>query len=248
MFPKIKDWKAFVIRVSLVCQLIIESISGFTQNRHVISVDEKTGIQALGRLQAKAPKSKGGHTRKEYEYTRNGTACLIAAFDVGQAKISNAVIQATRTEKDFCLFTKQTVALYPKEDEVIFLADQLNTHKSESLVIYIAQLINFKGDLGKKGKSGILKNMESRRIFLENPEHRVRFLFTPKHCSWLNPIENWFAKLQRHVIKNSNFSSTTELKIKIEQYISFYNNCLAKPLNWKFKGFTKDKPLHNFKV
>ncbi|HHC80939.1 MAG TPA: IS630 family transposase [Flavobacteriia bacterium] len=217
-------------------------------NQYVLSVDEKTGIQALERLEGKAPKSKGLHRRKEFEYTRNGTTCLIAAFDVAQGKIANQLINPTRTEKDFCDFIQQTVELYSTEDEIIFLADQLNTHLSESLVIYIAKLINFEGDLGKKGHKGILKNRNSRKDFLENPAHRVRFVYTPKHCSWLNPIENWFAKLQRHIIKNGNFPSVEELENKIKEYIDYYNKCLFKPLNWKFKGFSVDKPLLNFKV
>ena len=65
---------------------------------------------------------------------------------------------------------------------------------------------------------------------------------------WLNPIENWFAKLQRHVVTNGNFSSVKELENKIKEYIDFYNSCLFKPLNWKFKGFSKDRPLLNYKV
>ena len=90
--------------------------------------------------------------------------------------------------------------------------------------------------------------MKTRQAFLEDETHSIRFVYTPKHCSWLNPIENWFAKLQKHTIKNGNFSSVKELEGKIEQYIEYYNKCLTKPLNWKFKGFSKDKPLVNFKV
>lgn len=228
--------------------MITEAVQGFDSKRHVLSVDEKTGIQALERLEGKAPESKGGYRRREFEYSRNGTTCLMAAFDVGKGNIANQRIHPTRTEEDFLEFIQETVDLFPVEDDVVFLTDQLNTHMSETLVIYIAKLINFEGELGKKGDKGILKNMESRKIFLENPNHRVRFAFTPKHCSWLNPIENWFAKLQRHVIKNGNFSSVNELEDKIKDYIDFYNRCLTKPLNWKFKGFLRNKPLHNFIV
>ena len=121
------------------------------------------------------------------------------------------------------------------------MSDQLNTHVSETLVRWIAECEGYDEGLGKKGREGILKNMVTRRRFLEKEEHRIRFVFTPKHCSWLNPIENWFAKLQRHVISNGNFSSVEELKIKIEAYVAFYNECLAKPLKWKFKGFDKDR-------
>ncbi len=228
--------------------MILEAVQGLHSKRHVLSVDEKTGIQALERLEGKAPESKGGYRRREFEYSRNGTTCLMAAFDVGKGNIANQRIHPTRTEEDFLEFIQETVDLFPVEDDVVFLTDQLNTHMSETLVIYIAKLINFEGELGKKGDKGILKNMESRKTFLENPNHRVRFAFTPKHCSWLNPIENWFAKLQRHVIKNGNFSSVNELEDKIKDYIDFYNRCLTKPLNWKFKGFLRNKPLHNFVV
>jgi len=133
----------------------------------------------------------------------------------------------------------------PELDKIIILSDQLNTHQSETLVNWIAEAQGYDQDMGIKGEYGILKNMESRKAFLQNEDHRIQFVFTPKHCSWLNPIENWFAKLQRHVITNGNFSSVNELIGKIESYITFYNNCLAKPLKWKFKGFDKARKLAN---
>lgn len=155
------------------------------------------------------------------------------------------MLNETRTEEDFLKFTIQTVNCFPKEDEVIILADQLNIHKSASLVKWIAQQIGFEEGLGIKGQKGILKNMKTRQAFLENETHRIRFVFTPKHCSWLNPIENWFAKLQRHAISHASFSSVNELEAHIRAYIDFYKRCLAKPLKWKFKGLTKGKKLKN---
>ncbi len=101
LFPKIGNWEAFVRRVSLICSLIIQATQGLHSRRHVLSVDEKTGIQALERIEAKAPQSKGGHRRKEFEYKRNGTTCLIAAFDVGKGNIANQRIHPTRREEDF---------------------------------------------------------------------------------------------------------------------------------------------------
>ena len=55
-------------------------------------------------------------------------------------------------------------------------------------------------DLGVKGKAGILKNVQSRRALLLNTEHRVRFVYTPKHCSWLNQVEVWFSILSRRAL------------------------------------------------
>lgn len=113
------------------------------------------------------------------------------------------------------------------------------------MVRWIADRIGFTGDLGIKGRQGILKNIHTRKAFLEDESHRIRFVYTPKHCSWLNPIENWFAKLQRHVIRNENFSSLDALESKIDSYIRFYNQCLCKPVKWKFRGFIKAKELKN---
>jgi len=188
---------------------------------------------------------KGRNKRQEYEYKRNGTTTLIAAQDVSNGKIIEAHLGPTRNEQDFLKFCQRVEASFPEEDEIIFMADQLNTHKSASLVEWIAQKIGFKDCLGKKEQKGILKNMESRQAFLEDKTHRIRFVYTPKHCSWLNPIENWFAKLQRHVITGGVFSSVEELQGKIRDYIKYYNQCLLKPLKWKFKGFTKGKILEN---
>lgn len=225
----------------MICQLIISSTTGIYKKRHLISVDEKTGVQALSRKELSM--SPGKIKKQEYEYKRNGTTTLIAALEVGSGKIIHEHLGPTRDEQDFLKFCQQAVRKYPEEDEVVILADQLNTHKSASLVEWIARETGFTGDLGKKGTKGILENMESRMSFLENRDHRIRFVYTPKHCSWLNPIENWFAKLQRHVITGGVFCSVQDLETKIRDYIKYYNKCLLKPLKWKFKGFVKGKTL-----
>jgi hypothetical protein len=187
--------------------------------------------------------------RREYEYERHGTTTLIAATNVSNGELMNAHLQPTRDEQDFGDFIKETVGMLPEMDKIVILSDQLNTHLSETLVRFIAEEGGYSQEnLGVKGKSGILKNMQTRKEFLECEYHRVRLIFTPKHCSWLNPIENWFAKLQRHVIKNGNFLSVKELEDKIKSYIAFYNDQLAKPLKWKFNGFNKAKKLFNFTV
>jgi len=214
----------------------------------LISVDEKTGIQALSRKAVDAPMKKGTDRRIETEYTRNGTTCLMAAFDLAQANILHHWTNPTRKESDFLYFIQQCNQHIPAEDQTIYLLDQLNTHMSESLVIWVAEQVGFTKDLGIKGQKGILKNKRTRMAFLEKPEHRIRFVFTPKHCSWLNPVENWFSKLQAHVIKYGNFSSVNELESKIDKYVIFYNECLVKPLKWKFKGFIKSHKLFGLKL
>ena len=227
----------------------VEEVQGKAQkNCHVISIDEKTGIQALERIQQIAPTSKGGHKRTEFEYERHGTTTLIGALNVGTGKILHERIHPTRTEVDMGIFLTDMLNKLPQKDDIVILADHLNTHLSETVVRIVAEKMGYKDDLGEKGITGILHNIPSRKLFLTDKTHRVRFLYTPKHCSWLNPIENWFAKIQRQVLTKASVESVSELETKIASYIQYYNDSLFKPLKWKFSGFHKNKELKNFTV
>jgi len=200
----------------------------------VTSSDEKTGIQAISHLKTTLEKP-GQLKRIESEYARNGTTCLIAGRDVCSGRVISYHLGQTRTEIDYLDHVKSIVATNPNKNHVI-VADQLNTHKSESLVRWIASKCNIKEGLGIKGKSGILKSQITRMEFLENKQHKIRFLYTPKHCSWMNQIENWFATLERKVIRHGQFDSVKILNTDIANFISYYNNILAKPIQWTFSG------------
>jgi hypothetical protein len=56
------------------------------------------------------------------------------------------------------------------------------------IVRFLATHCGLQRHLGEKGKSGILKSMATRAEFLEDPFYRIRFVFTPKLCAWLNQI------------------------------------------------------------
>lgn len=176
--------------------------------------------------------------RREFEYIRHGTQCLIANFEVATGQVVAPTIGDTRNEKDFEQHIRQTVELDP-EARWTFIVDQLNTHKSESLVRWVAEYLNLEVELGVKGKSGVLKSMETRATFLSNPEHRIRFVYTPKHCSWLNQVELWFSILVRRLLKRASFTSIEDLRIRLMDFINYFNETLAKPFRWSYNGRLK---------
>jgi len=177
----------------------------------------------------------GKDKRVETEYVRNGTTCLIAARDVATGAISSYSLGQTRKEEDYLSHVKDIVAADPGKDHII-VCDQLNTHKSASLVRWIASQAYDNIDLGTKGKEGILKSQKSRMEFLEKKDHKIRFVYTPKHCSWMNQIENWFGILQKRVIRYGQFCSVDKLEDNIVEFIRYYNRVLVKPVNWIFNA------------
>ncbi len=202
---------------------------------HVVSTDEKTGMQALERVHPTKPPRPGLVERIEFEYIRHGTLCLIANWDVVTGRVIAPTVGPTRTEADFVAHINRTIDLDP-EGRWIFVTDQLNTHVSEELVMMVARRCEITSDLGVKGKTGVLETMKTRRTFLEDPTHRVRFVYTPRHCSWLNQVEIWFSILARRLLKRSSFLSLDDLKQKVLAFISYFNAVLAKPFRWTFTG------------
>lgn len=224
-------------RIREICVLYKDAIALHKKGVHVISIDEKSGIQAIERANQNLPMQPNSPEKIEHEYVRHGTQCLIGNLDVATGKMIAPMVSDTRKEDDFFANIENLVNT-DRDGEWIFVMDQLNTHKSESLVRWIASEIKFEGELGKSGYhgNGILKSMNTRQDFLEDKTHRIRIQFTPKHCSWMNQIEIWFSGLSKRYLKRASFSSTSELKQGILDHIEYFNNCLAKPFKWTYAG------------
>ena len=88
--------------------------------------------------------------------------------------------------------------------------------------------------------------MKSRREFLTDVNHRIRFVYLPKHSSWLNQIEIFFGILHRKSLRGATFTSVPELESQIREFISYYNKTMAHPFNWTYTGkpFPKKRRLH----
>jgi hypothetical protein len=232
-----KDPALFEQQVQVVCQTYLEAPDLYFQHHtHTVSVDEMTGIQALERNAKEIPVASGRPARIEFEYTRHGTLCLIGNWHVVQGQMISPTIRPTRTEEDFCWHIHHTVATDP-EAKWVFIVDNLNTHCSESLVRYVARLEGIdESTLGKKDRDGILKSMATRQAFLADRKHRVRFVFLPKHSSWLNQIEVVFGIVTRRAIRRASFKSTAELKARLLDFIDYFNRTFAQPFRWTYTG------------
>lgn len=201
----------------------------------VLSTDEMTGIQAKERKYPTLPMGPGRVERREFEYIRHGTQTLIANWDVAAGGIVAPTVGQTRTEHDFAIHIAKTVASDPGALRWHFVVDNLDTHKSESLVRFVAEICGIDEDLGRKGTRGILQSVASREQYLTDASHAIVFHYTPKHASWMNQIELWFSILARKVLRRGSFTSTQDLTERLMRFIEYFNETMAKPFKWTYR-------------
>jgi DDE superfamily endonuclease/homeodomain-containing protein len=233
---KEKDPETFAQQTQTVCATYQQAPERYQRDgTHTVCIDEKTGMQALERIAPDLPMVPGLQSRLEFEYERHGTLCLTAGFHVVTGQVLSPTMEATRTEADLVRHMDRTIAA-SADGSWIFVMDNLNTHCSEGLVRWVSKLLGLEVDLGVKGRRGILRSMSSRRAFLEDASHRIRFVYTPKHSSWLNQIEIWFGILVRKLLRRLSVSSVEELRSRVLAFIEYFNRTMAKPFRWTYTG------------
>ena len=226
--------ESFTEKVNEICSVYQEAPAAREAGRHTVSVDEMTGVQALEHKYPDKPVIPGKQARIEFEYIRHGTTSLIGFFDVATGRVEAPYLNQTRTEGDFVKAVQGLIETDPKASWV-FVCDGPKTQNSESLVKYVAEQCGIQEPLGRKEKEGILKSLASRADFLHDQTHRIRFVYTPKHCSWMNQIEIWFGIINRRLLKRKGYTSVQELEESIRRFIEQYN-ITASPFKWTYKG------------
>ncbi len=204
-------------------------------------MDEMTGVQAIERLHPDLPMTAGHVLRREFEYLRHGTLSLFFNLDVVTGQVVESTFGPTRNEADCLAHLQRLIGSDLATTKWHILMDNLNTHQSESLVRWIAEMEGISQEaLGDKGKSGILQSMATRAAFLHDPTHKIVFSYTPKHASWMNQIEIWLSILVRKLLKRGNFRSLEDLKEQILAFLAYYNQTMAHPFKWTYQGLTTD--------
>lgn len=175
----------------------------------VLSIDEKTGMQALERRFPDRPPAPGRSRRREFEYTRHGTQSLLCAFEVHRGRVVGDC-GPTRTAADLVRFMEELAVLYPT-GPVHVIWDCLNIHFD-----------------GREHRWG---------AFNARHGHRFVFHYTPKHASWVNQVELFFSILQRQCLRGGSFRSTEELRAAVLAFIAAWNRDRARPFRWTFTGY-----------
>jgi transposase len=171
---------------------------------HVLSYDEKPGIQAIATTSDDLmPNEKHPTINRDYEYKRLGTLSLLAAIDL-QTGEAIPLVRDKYSSTEYIEFLKLLDDKYPKGDKIRIVLDNLKVHTSEATRKYLATVPG-----------------------------RFEFVFTPKHGSWLNMVESFFSKMTRQMLRGIRVKSKEELTNRIYRYFVEINE-EPIVLHWKY--------------
>jgi hypothetical protein len=124
---KVSRDPAFAAQVTDVVGLYLDP----PEHAIVLSVDEKTSIQALERTQPPLPMRTGRAVRHTHDYRRHGVLDLFAALEIATGNVTHA-FSASHTAADFLRFMKKVARTYPHRALHVVL-DNSSTHNTEDI-------------------------------------------------------------------------------------------------------------------
>ena len=219
----------FLQKAEAVCKLYVSAPQLSQQGRLLICSDEKTGMQILERMAPTQPAEPGKPIKRENDYIRHGTRVFLGSFVVTTGHVIGD-LGLTRGNLDFRNHVRHVVGEFPGQAGFDWVLDNLNTHWSLDLCEFVAEWCHLPFDPKQ------LRTGQERRAFLTDPTHALRFHYVPKHGSWLNQIELWFAVLRRQFLADGDFSSPAAFETAFWNYVDDYNQVRAHPYRWTYTG------------
>ena len=189
---------------------------GYNPNEPLVCMDEKS--KQLLQDSRQPIKAKPGKLEKyDYEYKRKGT-CNIFLAVAPKAGTRIVKVTDTRTKEDFAYFVEDLVEKHFRKTNYIQLVlDNLNTHFEGSLI----------ETFGKRKATRLLK--------------KIRFIYTPKHGSWLN-----MAEIEINIMDRQCTGGRIESKEKLTSNVMIWSkerNDKQCDIEWKFTRQDADKKL-----
>jgi hypothetical protein len=195
---------------------IIELLLDPPPDGPLFCVDEKPGIGVRAPTAPDQPAAPGRPARREFEYVRDGTVDLLAAFDVADGQVRGLVRRQHRT-REFCELLDLLDRTVPFGQTIHLIVDPVSSHRSAELAVWLAF----------------------------HPWRRFVFHYLPVHGSWLSFIEVWFSILARKCLRRAHFADAATATREILAFIATYNAHQAHPFAWtkgvRFYQRLKDK-------
>jgi transposase len=228
----------FDAKAKEICGLYVQSPRLMQQGELLLCTDEKTGMQILERKYPTQLPRPGHPEKREHEYIRHGTRALIASLVVPTGEVVWDM-GLTRTSDDFAAHLLHVLAHCRDWPRLTWVMDNLNTHWSLQACEVLAA-VNDRPFYLRELKTG-----RQRRKFLSDPDYAHRFVFTPKHGSWLNQVELWFSVLERRFLKRGDFASAEQFAERLRWFMQEYNERHAHPYRWTYTGepLVRDTPF-----
>lgn len=172
---------------------------------YVLSTDEKTSIQARGRIHPTQPIRSSYPMRVEHEYVRGGAIAYLAAWDVGSGRVLGRC-EPTTGIGPFERLVDQVMRQEPYQsaDRVFWIADNGPSHRGEPA-----------------------------RQRLRSSFRNAQLVSLPVHASWLNQIEIWFSIVQRKALTPNDLENTDAVQERLMGFQE-HHNVDPKPFHWKF--------------